>query len=100
MNKRWIHRAEQFCIDSKMVLLHDGLNNPGQFKLPPEDIRFYTMVYQAVMDGRCVNTFFKFKYDLRDRLNFWMSITFRDPTKKTQRVEMIMENPEEVVNHV
>lgn len=60
------------------VLVHDGQNNPGQFKLPPEEVRFYTRTYRMVLVGGPVNTWVKFKYDLReDEVN--IDVTYHEP---------------------
>ena len=47
------------------VLTHDGQRNPGQFKLPPEEVRCFTRKYRLKLDGEFVNTWAVFKYDER-----------------------------------
>lgn len=79
------------------VLVHDGTRNPGQFEFPPDEVRFYTRVYQWVIDGEPVNTFVKFKYDLREG-EVDVDLTWREPKKKVQREGMVLTNAKEKMN--
>ncbi len=56
---------EKFFKSNGFVLVHDGQNNPGQFKLPPEEVKCYTRKYRLVLDGKPVNTWVVFRYDER-----------------------------------
>lgn len=85
-NKRWICGWEQLCIDFGFTLLHNGQNNPGQFELPPEEVRFYTMLYQGVLDGAPISTYVKFIYDLREG-EVDMQMSWRDPRTKKKKAE-------------
>ena len=71
-------RAERLCITLGMRLIHDGKNNPGQFKLPPEDVRYYTRLYQGHMDGEFIRTYVRFIYDERTN-DVDMEITLNEP---------------------
>ena len=77
----WVSIWEELCINLGFRLLHDGQRNPGQFSLPPEEVRFYTKYYQAVMDGEPIHFFVKFVYDEREgEVNAYISM--RDPRRK------------------
>ena len=95
--KPWICSWEKLCIVLGFVLLHDGQRNPGQFKFPPGEVRFYTKVYQGMMDGKPISSYVKFKYDLREG-EVGMEITWRDPRRKIEREEMVLRNAKEVIN--
>ena len=78
-------------------LVHDGQRNPGQFEFPPEEVRFYTKVYRWFVDGQPVDTWVKFKYDLREG-EVGVDVTFHDPTKpqkKAEKESMVLSNPKE-----
>jgi hypothetical protein len=94
----WEKLVQRFGL-GRFVLVHDGQRNPGQFELPPEDVRFYTKIYRWEIDGKFINTWVKFKYDLRDN-EVGMDLTFHDPLKpkgsKRQKESLVMWNPKEV----
>lgn len=48
-------------------LIHDGQNNPGQFKLNPGQVSCFHRKYRLELDGVFVNTWIVFKYDKRKR---------------------------------
>jgi len=78
------------------VLTHDGQRNPGQFKLPPEEIRCFVRKYRLKLDGEFVNTWAVFKYD--DRSEFAdFEITSREP-KMWGRQKVIMATEGEIGN--
>jgi len=102
MTKRWICGWEQLCIDLGFTLLHNGQDNPGQFKLPPEEVRFYTMLYQGSLDGQPISTFVQFVYDMREG-EVDMNITWRDPRtnkKKKQSSKLDDKNVKEALKVV
>ena len=89
--KRWMCLWERLCINMGLVLIKDGQHNPGQFELPPEDVRFYTMIYRGTMDGKFINTWVKFIYDEREG-EVDVEITCRDPKLKG-REKMVLTMP-------
>ena len=91
----WMCIWEKLCITLGMKLIHDGKNNPGQFKLPPEEVRFYTRVYQALMDGELIRTYVKFIYDEREG-EVKMDVTSREPDLKFQGHEIMVLGKEAV----
>jgi hypothetical protein len=98
--ERWISGWEQLCIDLHFKLLHDGLKNPGQFTFEPDDLRFYTMLYQGVLDGMPIMTFVRFRYDLR-KGEVDMFPSCHDPRKvkkKTEKATMLIKRPMEATH--
>lgn len=79
---------EELCITLGFRLLHDGQQNPGQFELPPDQVRFYTRLYQGMMDGKPISTFVKFIYDEREG-EVDMEISIRDPRRNAKRREQM-----------
>ena len=77
----WVSCWEELCKTLGFRLVHDGQRNPGQFELPPEEVRFYTRLYQGMLDGQPISTFVKFIYDER-KGEVDMEISMRDPRKK------------------
>lgn len=65
--------TEQGCLLERtfirlgFVLIHDGQRNPGQFNLPPEEIRCFTRKYRLKIDNEFVNTWAVFMYDERSQ---------------------------------
>jgi len=74
----------QMCLLEKtfrklgFVLTHDGQRNPGQFKLPPEEVRCFIRKYRLKIDGQWVHTWVVFKYDERSQFADF-EITSREP---------------------
>jgi len=60
-------RLERLFITMGFKLVHDGQRNPGRFKLPPEEIKFFTRKYQLYMDDKPQSTWAVFKYDERSK---------------------------------
>ena len=58
---------EKTLIKAGFVLIHDGQRNPGQFKLPPEEVKCFVRKYRWKVDGVFVNTWAVFKYDERSQ---------------------------------
>lgn len=56
---------EKVLRESGFKLIHDGQNNPGQFKLPAEKINVFTRKYRLQIDGEWQNTWATFHYDER-----------------------------------
>jgi len=77
----WVSVWEELCITLGFKLVHDGQRNPGQFALPPEEVRFYTRLYQGMLDGQPISTYVKFIYDER-KGEVDMDISMRDPRRK------------------
>ena len=92
----WMCLWERLCIDMGMKLIHDGKNNPVQFKLPPEQVRFYTRTYQGYMDGQPISAYVKFIYDEREG-EVDVEISSKDPHAKGREV-MSMSMPKEIVS--
>lgn len=82
---------EKLFIGLGFVLIHDGQRNPGQFNLPPEEVKFFTRKYRLSLDGEFVNTWAVFRYD--ERSNFAdFEITSREPmTRGKQRIILTTE---------
>ena len=59
---------EKVIMKSGFVLVHDGQRNPGQFILPPEEIKCFTRKYRLKSDGEFLNTWIVFKYDQRSQM--------------------------------
>ena len=77
------------------MLIHDGQRNPGQFVLPPEEVRFYTRVYQAKMDGQLISTYVKFIYDEREG-EVDMEISMREPkVRRREQMSMLVPSKKE-----
>ena len=84
MKDSWMCLWERLIKDAgAFVLVHDGQRNPGQFEFPPEEIRFYTRTYRLLIDGEPVNTWVKFKYDLREG-EVSVDLTWREPDKNSK----------------
>ena len=95
----WVCCWEKLCITLGFRLLHDGQNNPGQFVLPPEEVRFYTRFYQGMMDGKPISTFVKFIYDEREG-EVSADISMRDPqrndgSKRREKMTMLVPGKKE-----
>lgn len=70
--------------------IHDGRNNPGQFKLPPDQVSCYTMKYQLKIDGIFRDRWVIFHYDKRNGL-----VTEEIIFGSEGRQKMVMEIPVE-----
>lgn len=90
----WMCLWEKLCIRMGMKLIHNGKDNPGQFRLPSNEVRFYTRTYQGYMDGELINTYVKFIYDERDG-EVSVEISSKGPREKET---MAMAIPKEVTN--
>ena len=100
MDRIWMCDWEKLMIKTGLFkLVHDGQHNPGQFELPPEEVRFYTKTYQMILSEGPVHTWVKFKYDLREG-EVSVDLTWHEPKEKTRHEEMAMTNVKEVVNRV
>jgi len=71
-------------------LVHDGQKNPGQFQFPPEEVRFYTRTYRWLIDGKPVNTWVKFIYDLREG-EATVEATFHEPGVADETMAFVQE---------
>ena len=91
MKGAWISEWERIAQRAGFVLIHDGLKNPGQFNLPPDQVRYYTRKYRLkLLDVGFVNTWLVFVYDLREG-EVRMDLTHRDPMKRKESETMVME---------
>lgn len=99
MSKPWVCLWERLIKESpEFVLIKDGQQNPGQFKFPPEEVRFYTRIYQMVLERGPVRTWVKFVYDLREG-EVSVDLTWHDPRRRKKVEEsMTMAVPKEVMN--
>jgi hypothetical protein len=72
---------ERLLIKAGFRLIHDGQKNPGQFTLPPEEVKFFTRKYRWFLEGVFVNTWVKFMYDRRNSEEWEVKFEFysRDP---------------------
>ena len=87
---------ERILIKTGFVLIHDGQRNPGQFKLPPNEIKCFTRKYRLKLDGEFVNTWITFKYD--DRSPFAdPEVYIHDPGSHSKQ-KMILATEEETSN--
>ena len=96
----WVCCWEELCITLGFRLVHDGQRNPGQFNLPPEEVRFYTRLYQGMMDGKPISTFVRFIYDEREG-EVKADISMRDPrrndgAKRREKMMMLVPGKKEV----
>lgn len=98
MGKPWVCLWERLIKEtSDFVLVHDGQKNPGQFKFPAAEVRFYTRTYHMVLEGKPVRTWVKFKYDLREG-EVSVDVTWHDPAERKVQESMAMAVPKEVMD--
>ena len=89
---------EQICLLENtlkrlgFVLTHDGQRNPGQFKLPPEEVRCFIRKYRLKLDNRFVNTWAVFKYDERSQFADFEIMSREPETWGKQKVILETEN--------
>lgn len=72
---------EKLLVKAGFRLIHDGQKNPGQFTLPPQEVKFFTRKYRWFLEGVLVNTWVVFKYDRRNSDDWMVNFEFysRDP---------------------
>lgn len=91
----WVCVWERVARQVGFVLVHDGQRNPGQFKLAPEDVRYYTKKYRWRIDGQFVNTWLTFVYDMR-KGEVDVEVSYKEPkSQRTRRETMVLK---EVLN--
>ena len=96
INKLWMCDWEKLLKQTGVfVLVHDGQNNPGQFVLPPEEVRFYTRTYRMILGGQPVNTWVKFRYDLREE-EVALDVTYREPKVHKSETMILKPSPKGV----
>lgn len=85
---------EQMFRESGFVVIHDGQKRPPddgsrQFTLPPGEIRFFTRTLRKMVNGKFMDEWAVFKYDLRDRFCVDVKVTRKEPdgTKRKQLLE-------------
>lgn len=86
---------EKLLAGNGFKLIHDGKHNPGQFELPPEEIRCYTRKYRLQMDGQWCNTWVVFKYDERSNIADFEIYSKEPQMKGREKMGMNMEESKE-----
>jgi len=81
-------------------LVHDGQNNPGQFTLPPAEVKFFTRRYQWYLTGdkAFVNTFIVFKCDRRsgeEKITWYLDDKDFDTKIKKEEMSLIIKEKDE-----
>lgn len=81
---------ERIFRDSGFVVIHDGQKRPPndgsrQFTSPPDGIRFFTRTLRKMVNGKFVDEWAIFKYDLRDMFCVDVQVTKKEPDGKKKR---------------
>jgi len=78
------NKSSRVCFTEKMFrrlgfrLMHDGSRNPQEFKLDPNDVRFFTRKLRLFLDGEPTKTIATFKYDYRSGVMIDCTISSKD----------------------